>query len=121
MLPTLLTAVSAVLVLIGSFLYNDGHDHRLVALAVTGVGWLSVAVFQLTMAAHRPDANETAKTLAHPGHAFFVDYLFKRLLEPMFVEFSILFVAGLVGLGIAKMTRRKPADGRAADPYPFEG
>jgi hypothetical protein len=113
---------SAILTGIAVFLYNDGHDHKRAGGVAGAVGFLSTMVFGALP--HDPVGYDKGRPCTwddnlHPvcpkikvhgvGHV-----LLDGFVLPGLKDMLVAVLAGLAGLLLAKMTSRKPADGRGA-------
>lgn len=124
----LLTIFAAAFVGVGSYMYNDGHDHRQAGLISGVIGWgatiVNGAAAQQEVAQENSRCTleeiETGVSCVDQAGGFY-PYIFRGIfgfVGNMLLEIAIILTCGLVGYLIAVSTRKQPGDGRKASVMP---
>jgi hypothetical protein len=114
-----LMIVGVVLAGVATYLYNDGYDHKRVALVI---GAVSIIGMVLSGAASQQDQADDAVNCSlyeescpdYSGGLLpsLIRVVWNDLLKDMVVEIMLTVIACLIGFGIAKRTTREPLDER---------
>jgi hypothetical protein len=103
-----LAVLAPILAGVGSFLFNDGRDHKLVGLIGEGIGWASFGILGLAQQQQQADDQVDCSLYGRSCPDFS-----GRLWAMMIGSIS-------AGWFLAKLTRRRRADGRSAVIFPPE-
>jgi hypothetical protein len=122
-LGTILMLVSALLVGVGSFLYNDGHDHTFVGKVSAGIGALALGASWLAQS--QQSADEAADcTFYNKGcdkNDSVIEVLgFDDMFIGIIVEMILVSCCAAAGWVVAKLTPRQRADGRSSLVLPWD-
>ena len=119
-LAVVLTVISAALVGVGSFLYNDGHDHALAGLASAGIGGVAFVISAIVQQQRQADAGVECLVFGRGCAEYYspTRVLWDGLLKGIVEEAVLVVCCGALGLLAAKLTSRRPADSRRATVIP---
>lgn len=123
-LGIVLTVLSALAAGLGTYLYNDGHDHKIAGKVSVVAGWLGWGISSW-IGAEKSNREAYACTLYHQGCPEIPDSLLLAVLQFLWavlgsglIEATAIIIACGIGYLLAILTRRTPQDGRPRDLLP---
>jgi hypothetical protein len=118
-----LAVLAPILAGVGSFLFNDGRDHKLVGLIGEGIGWASFGILGLAQQQQQADDQVDCSLYGRSCPDFsggLLPWLWDVLFKGMALEWAMMIGSISAGWFLAKLTRRRRADGRSAVIFPPE-